>query len=140
MNGTTPAHTTRAHTTQQLAEGWIAFWNGDTDLAATILSSDFRIHLAGTHAIDIAADDRRGPGDMADTIRTFRTGRPQARFELDGSVIADGQEVCGTAAASFATVRWSMSGPGLDVSGIDVLCLVENHIAEVWSVTGQRRY
>jgi hypothetical protein len=104
------------------------------------VSRDFRIHLAGTHAIDIAADDGRGPADMVDTIQSFRIGRPQARFELDGSVIADGQKVAGSAGGSFATVRWSMSWPGLTVSGIDILRLVENQSAEVWSVTGQRRY
>jgi hypothetical protein len=126
MTTTTPATTAAA-----LAEAWTAFWNGELDRAETLLTPDFRIRFGGDRPGDHAGDAVVGPGAMAGFVRDFRAERPDVRFAVDAPPVADG--------AGFA-VRWSASRPGVDVSGIDVVRLDGGRIAEVWSLTGGRRF
>jgi hypothetical protein len=68
---------------------------------------------------------------MVDYIGAVHASRPGgARFTMDRPVI-DG-------ANGFA-MRWGSNRPTGEVTGMDIGYVRDGHIAEVWSVVGQRR-
>jgi SnoaL-like domain len=113
-----------------LAQSWTDLWNGDLDLAAALVTDDFRVHF-GTSADPSPGDAIRGPEQLAAYIGGFRAQRPGLRYQLDAPPIAD--------ATGFA-IRWSAQRPGVDVSGIDMVRVSAGRIAEVWSLSGGRRF
>ncbi|WP_269858885.1 hypothetical protein [Streptomyces sp. RPT161] len=128
---------TRAHGIR-LFDQWTALWNGDLALAQVILTPGFRIRFAS--AIADTADAFRGPADIASLIGEFRDRYPAPglRYAVDGTPAVD--PVTRTVAA-----RWTVDVPDAvgDVttkSGIDMLALDGDRVAEVWSVTGARRF
>jgi SnoaL-like domain len=116
---------------QHLAQSWTDLWNGDLDVAAAIVTDDFRIHFGTATDPTVPGDDVRGPAQLAAFIGAFREQRPGLRYQLDAPPLAD--------ATGFA-IRWSAQRTGVDVSGIDVVRVSEGRIAEVWSLTGGRRF
>ena len=118
-------------TAQDLAEAWTAFWNGELERAGDLLTADFRIHFGGADDASVRGDDISGPQQMAAYVRDFQAARAGLRFAVDAPPIADD--------SGFA-LRWSARRPGVSVSGIDVLRLAGERIAEVWSITGARRF
>jgi hypothetical protein len=122
----------------RLVEQWTAIWNGDLALAPQILTPDFRIHFAsvGTDA----ADAFRGPADIASFIGEFRDRYPAPglRYAMDGVPVVD-------PGSATVVARWTVDVPDATgavttKSGIDMLALDGDRIAEVWSVTGARRF
>ncbi|QLY29613.1 nuclear transport factor 2 family protein [Nocardia huaxiensis] len=120
----------------RIAADWTALWNGDFALAPNLCTPDFRIRFAsvsndGTHPADTA----RGPEQFVAYLRDFRAARPGMRFALDGAATGS---LNATGTGTFAA-RWCVDAPG-GPSGIDMFAIVDGKIAEVWSVTGQRRF
>ena len=117
-------------TAQDLAEAWTAFWNGELERGDDLLTGDFRVHFGGAD-VSVAGDAIKGPEQMAAFIRNFRAPRPQLRYFVETPPIADD--------FGFA-LRWRVEGEGVSVSGIDVLRVEGTQLAEVWSLTGERRF
>ena len=113
----------------EMAKHWTALWNGELELAETLLAADFRIHF-GDNAAGAAGDAVRNPADMAAYVRNVHTQRPGIMFDMDMPVVADNDR--------FA-MRWSARGVDGYISGIDVAHVSDGQIAEVWSVAGSRR-
>ena len=112
---------------------WTSLWNGELDLAARIVTDDFRIHFgAPIGAVD--TDALRGPAGIAGFIGKFRTRYDRLTYRVDVGPVVDGDKVAG---------RWIAEG--VDAArgpfrkgGIDLLCLAGDRIAGAYSVTGER--
>ncbi|MGV0041281.1 nuclear transport factor 2 family protein [Mycobacterium colombiense] len=113
----------------ELAQRWTALWNGEFDIAESLLAAEFRIHF-GDNVAGAAGDAVRKPADMAAYIRNVHRQRPGTIFDMDMPIVAD--------SGRFA-MRWSARGVDGQISGIDVAHLSDGQIAEVWSVAGSRR-
>ena len=114
-----------------MAERWNALWNGNLGLADTLLTDDFLIHFAGADAAALAGDAVRGPAQLATYIDGFRAARPGLRYTVESSPVGD--------ATGFA-YRWGEAGDIAERSGIDLVRVDGERIAEVWSVVGGRRF
>jgi hypothetical protein len=112
-----------------MAQRWTALWNGELDIAQTLLAAEFRIHF-GDNVAGAAGDTVRNPADMVAYVRNVHTQRPGTAFDMDMPVVADTDR--------FA-MRWSARGSDGHISGIDVVHVSDGQIAEVWSVAGSRR-
>ncbi|BCJ44166.1 hypothetical protein GCM10010168_09790 [Actinoplanes ianthinogenes] len=115
----------------ELADAWVAFWNGDLGRAGTLLTDDFRIHFGGGDEAALAGDEVRGPAAMSAYVEDFRKQREGPRFSLDEPPIAGDRGF---------VMRWSVRRPGVHRGGIDLLHVTGDRIAEVWSVTGERAF
>jgi hypothetical protein len=113
----------------ELAQRWTALWNGELDIAGSLLAAEFRIHF-GDNVAGAAGDAVRNPADMVAYVRNVHRQRPGTTFGMDMPVVADTDR--------FA-MRWSARGADGQISGIDVAHLSDGQIAEVWSVAGSRR-
>ncbi|MGW7005936.1 nuclear transport factor 2 family protein [Streptomyces sp. NPDC054933] len=121
-----------------LFDQWTAIWNGELTLAARILTPGFRIHFGGVSSAD--TDAFRGPADLASFVAEFRERYPAPglRYSVDGAPVVD-------PVTGYVVARWTVDVPdaagALDTkSGIDMLAVDGDRIAEVWSVTGARRF
>ena len=113
----------------EMAQRWTALWNGDFDIAETLLAAEFRIHF-GDNVAGAAGDAVRNPADMVAYVRNVHTQRPGTTFGMDMPIVADVDR--------FA-MRWSARGIDGDISGIDIAQMSGGQILEVWSVAGSRR-
>ncbi|MGD3105472.1 nuclear transport factor 2 family protein [Streptomyces sp. YGL11-2] len=138
MTTHTPAtDLTRDHAVT-LFDQWTAIWNGELALASRILAPAFRIRFGGAATAD--ADAFRGPDDIAAYIGAFRDRfpAPGLRYAVDGAPVVDTGTGC-------AVARWTVDVPDAEgavvtKSGIDMFAIDGGRIAEVWSITGARRF
>jgi len=115
-----------------LAQKWIALWNGDLALTDQILRPDFRIDFGAV----VAEPDPTliaTPAGMAAFVHAWRSRGVEMRFALDGPPAVDEEGVI--------AFLWTVDVPGTDRrSGIDLVRVVDERIAHVWSVTGARAF
>ncbi|GAA1921469.1 nuclear transport factor 2 family protein [Streptantibioticus ferralitis] len=121
-----------------LFDQWTAIWNGELTLAARTLTPGFRIHFGGVSSAD--TDAFRGPAQLAAYIGEFRDRYPAPglRYAVDGAPVVD-------PVTGYVVARWTVdvpdtAGATTTKSGIDMLAVAGDRIAEVWSVTGARRF
>ena len=130
MTTQTPSTPTTT-TTTDLVHAWFDLWNGATDLAAEILTPDFRIWLAGT----ATWDDVHGPDAFAARVTDHRADKPDLVFAQHGERV-----VAGDRAAVTWTATRAVDGVEQRLGGIDVLEVREGRIHRVWSATGERDF
>jgi hypothetical protein len=111
------------------ARQWTALWNGDLAIAERILSPDFRIHFGAALPQTDAIHD---PAGMAGFIGRWRATHEGILFSVRGAPVVEPGRLA---------MLWDVTHPsGAVKSGIDVLALRDDLIAEVWSVTGDRSF
>ncbi|MBL1078883.1 nuclear transport factor 2 family protein [Nocardia sp. 2] len=125
-------------TADQLAIRWTELWNGAYHLARELCTPDFRIRFAanGTAGDNThPGDSLRGPAHFVDFLHDFHATHPGIRFALDGTAAGE----VTPAGTGFFAARWYVDTPE-GPSGIDMFDIRDGKIAEVWSVTGTRRF
>ncbi|CAN7485443.1 ester cyclase [Acidovorax sp. LjRoot66] len=120
---------------QALATQWLAFWNGDLDLAKTIVAPDFALHatlLDGRPDTEIS-----GPAGLAGWVAQSHGLFGDLRFTVQVGPIIDGD---------FAVLRWVAVGryrggiPGayapvgtpLRFTGTDILRIEGGKVKDYW--------
>jgi predicted ester cyclase len=118
-----------------LVDSWLALWNGDYDIAETIISESNRVHAAmmdGGNGSAVA-----GVSGMKDFVGQTRSISSDLVFSIDVGPLVDGDHV---------VVRWIATGhyggglPGagapvgteVTISGTDILRVADNQIVEYW--------
>jgi predicted ester cyclase len=118
-----------------LVDSWIALWNGDYDIAETIISENNRVHAAMLDGGDGSAAN--GVSGMKDFVGQTRSLSSDLVFSVDVGPLVDGDHV---------VVRWIATGhyggglPGAGapagteviISGTDILRISGNQIVEYW--------
>lgn len=118
-----------------LVDSWLGLWNGDYDLAATIISENNRVHAAMLDGGDGSAAN--GVSGMKDFVAQTRSLSSDLEFSIDVGPLVDGDRV---------VVRWIATGhyggglPGagapvgtqVTISGTDILRVSGNQIVEYW--------
>lgn len=118
-----------------LVDSWIALWNGDYDIAETIISESNRVHAAMLDGGDGSAV--AGVSGMKDFVKQTRFVSADLEFSVGVGPIVDGDLV---------VVRWVATGhyggglPGaaapvgteVTITGTDILRVASNQIAEYW--------
>ena len=118
-----------------LVGSWIALWNGDYDVAETIVSQSNRVHAAMLDGGDGSAV--AGVSGMQDFVRQTRSLSSDLVFSVDVGPLVDGDHV---------VVRWIATGhyggglPGAGapvgteviITGTDILRVSGNQIVEYW--------
>ena len=118
-----------------LADSWIALWNGDYDVAETIISECNRVHAAMMDGGDGSAVD--GVAGMKNFVGQTRSVSSDLAFSIDVGPLVDGDHV---------VVRWIAKGhygggfPGagapvgteVTISGTDILRVSGNKIVDYW--------
>ncbi|MFN3437438.1 MAG: ester cyclase [Acidovorax sp.] len=120
---------------QALATQWVAFWNGDLDLAKAIVAPDFALHAT---LLDGRPDTAiRGPAGLAGWVAQSHALFGELRFTLQVGPIIDGD---------FAVLRWVAEGryrggiPGasapigtpLRFTGTDILRIEGGKVKDYW--------
>ncbi|MEP6561718.1 MAG: ester cyclase, partial [Nakamurella sp.] len=114
-----------------LADSWIALWNGDYDVAETIISESNRVHAAMMDGGDGSAV--AGVAGMKNFVGQTRSVASDLVFSIDVGPLVDGDHV---------VVRWIANGhygggfPGagapvgteVTISGTDILRVSGNQI------------
>ncbi len=118
-----------------LVDSWLGLWNGDYDIAATIISENNRVHAAMMDGGDGSAAN--GVSGMRDFVGQTRSIASDLVFSIDVGPLVDGDKV---------VVRWIATGhyggglPGagapvgkeVTISGTDILRVSGNQIVEYW--------
>ena len=118
-----------------LVDSWIALWNGDYDIASTIISESNRVHAAMLDGGDGSAV--AGVSGMRDFVGQTRSISSDLIFSIDVGPLVDGDHI---------VVRWVATGhyggglPGagapvgteVTISGTDILRVSGNQIVEYW--------
>jgi predicted ester cyclase len=118
-----------------LVGSWIALWNGDYDVAETIISESNRVHAAMVDGGDGSAV--AGVSGMKDFVGQTRSLSSDLVFSIDVGPLVDGDHI---------VVRWLATGhyggglPGagapvgteVTISGTDILRVSGNQIVEYW--------
>jgi len=118
-----------------LIDSWIALWNGDYDVAETIISESNRVHAAMIGGGDGSAV--AGVSGMKKFVGQTRSVSSDLVFSIDVAPLVDGDHV---------VVRWVASGhygggmPGagapvgteVTITGTDILRISSNQIVEYW--------
>lgn len=128
-------HNLSATTHAELADCWLRLWNGEYDLADTIIAPGFRLHAA---LLGTASDDAvRGAETLVGWIATTRSAVEDLRFTVEVGPLID---------ADRMALRWRAQGhysggfpgataaPGTPVgfTGTDLLRIQDQRIAEYW--------
>jgi predicted ester cyclase len=131
-----PTHTAAASVSHQaLFDQWLAFWNGDLDLAKSIIAPDFALHatlLDGRPDAAIA-----GPAGLAGWVAQSHSFFGDLRFTVQVGPIMDGD---------FAVVRWvaesryrggipgayAAIGTSLRFTGTDILRIEGGKVKDYW--------
>ena len=118
-----------------LVDSWISLWNGDYDIAETLISERNRVHAAMLDGGDGSAV--AGVSGMKDFVGQTRSLSSDLVFSIDVGPIVDGDHI---------VVRWIATGhyggglPGagapvgteVTISGTDILRVAGNQIVEYW--------
>ncbi len=118
-----------------LVDSWISLWNGDYDIAKTLISEGNRVHAAMLDGGDGSAV--AGVSGMKDFVGQTRSLSSDLVFSIDVGPIVDGDHI---------VVRWIATGhyggglPGagapvgteVTISGTDILRVAGNQIVEYW--------
>jgi predicted ester cyclase len=109
--------------------------NGNLDLAAEIVTSDFLIHQARVDQADSEA--ARGPDNLRDLIRQSRGAFSEITFAIAVGPIQEGDHVAArwTARGLYAGgIPGATAPPGTEVAfgGTDILRLEGDRFAEYW--------
>lgn len=118
-----------------LVDSWLGLWNGDYDIAATIISENNRVHAAMLDGGDGSAAN--GVSGMKDFVKQTRSLSSDLTFSVDVGPLVDGDHV---------VVRWIATGhyggglPGagapvgteVTITGTDILRVSGNQIVEYW--------
>ena len=118
-----------------LVDSWIALWNGNYDIAKTIISESNRVHAAMLDGGDGSAV--AGVSGMTDFVGQTRSISADLVFSIDVGPLVDGDHI---------VVRWIATGhyggglPGagapvgteVTISGTDILRISSNQIVEYW--------
>ena len=118
-----------------LVDSWLALWNGDYDIADTIISESNRVHAAMLDGGDGSAV--AGVSGMKEFVGQTRSISSDLVFSIDVGPLVDGDHV---------VVRWIATGhyggglPGagapvgaeVTISGTDILRVSSNQIVEYW--------
>ena len=132
--GNTTAATNREAATA-LVDSWIALWNGDYDIAETLISESNRVHAAMLDGGDGSAV--AGISGMKDFVAQTRSVSADLVFSIDVGPLVDGDHI---------VVRWVATGhyggglPGagapvgteVTITGTDILRVSSNQIVEYW--------
>ncbi|MFZ6732084.1 ester cyclase [Undibacterium sp. Ji42W] len=132
----TPTHQTRVTRPHQvLTTQWISLWNGDLDLAKSIIAPDFALHAT---LLDGRPDTAiSGPAGLAAWIAQSHALFNNLRFTVQVGPIVDGD---------FAVLRWEATGnygggiPGtgaaagtpLKFTGTDILRIENGKVKDYW--------
>ena len=118
-----------------LVDSWLALWNGDYDIAETIISESNRVHAAMLDGGDGSAV--AGVSGMKEFVRQTRSLSSDLVFSVGVGPLVDGDHV---------VVRWVATGhyggglPGagapvgteVTITGTDILRISGNQIVEYW--------
>ncbi|MDT8913483.1 ester cyclase [Amycolatopsis sp. PS_44_ISF1] len=124
---------TRPH--HQLIAAWLRLWNGEPDLAETIISPQFRLHAALLGGAD--EDSIDDAGALTGWITSTRAAVKDLTFTLEVGPLTDTDHV---ALRWRATGHYSGGFPGataapgtpVDFTGTDMLRIEDGRIAEYW--------
>ena len=120
---------------QTLVAQWVTFWNGDLDLAKSIIAADFALHAT---LLDGRPDTAiSGPAGLASWVAQSHALFSDLRFTLQVGPIMDGD---------FAVIRWVAVGryrggiPGahaavgtpLRFTGTDILRIEDGKVKDYW--------
>jgi len=110
---------------QDVCDRWIRVWAGETDLVQGLVSEDVSVYLA---APDFAADDLRGPAELADLItnRWANAGKPQVAVHREPVLDAKRGRVA---------MLWTDSD---DQVGGDLLAVRDGRVTRAWSFSATR--
>ena len=97
--------TSDRETATALVDSWIALWNGDYDIAETIISESNRVHAAMLDGGDGSAV--AGASGMKDFVRQTRSLSFDLVFSVGVGPLVDGDHV---------VVRWVATGSALLLS------------------------
>lgn len=134
IEDTTTATSDRGAATA-LVDSWVALWNGNYDIADSIISESNRVHAAMFDGGDGSAV--AGVSGMKNFVGQMRSLSPDLVFSIDVGPIVDGDHV---------VVRWFATGHyggglpgagapvGTEVSfhGTDILRIFDNQVVEYW--------
>ncbi len=120
---------------KSLITPWLNLWNGDYDLAATLVADDFRLHAAMLGGGDGSAVD--SPQALVAWIRQTRHFIPDLRFSIEVGPLADGDHLAvrwrarGTYAGGMPGAE-APAGATVDFTGTDTLRVDDGRLAEYW--------
>lgn len=118
-----------------LVDSWVALWNGDHDVAETIISDTNRVHAATFGGGDGSAVV--GVSGMKDFVGQMRSLMSDLVFSIEVGPLVDGDHV---------VVRWVANGhygggvPGagapigtaVTFRGTDILRIADHQVVEYW--------
>lgn len=118
-----------------MIDEWLAFWNGDYDLAESLIAPGLRVHAALADGGDGSAFT--DAGSMAGWVRQLRAPLPDLRFAIEVGPITEGDMVAlrwratGTYAGGMPGANAPV-GTAIDFAGVDLLRLDDGRIVEYW--------
>lgn len=110
----------------EIAQRWMALWNGDLSELETLIASEIVVHAAVIGRLDT------GPLVGREALRDWITAAhgmlPAVRFSIEVGPIADGE---------MMVVRWRGKGShgaaDIDFTGTDTLRIKDGRIGELWT-------
>lgn len=118
-----------------LAQQWVGLWNGDTAIAAQIISPENRVHAAMFDGGDGSAVG--GVAGMVTMVTQLRYLMPDLVFTIEVGPIIDGDHVVirwvasGHYAGGIPTAGAPVGAP-VTFHGTDILRVVDNLVVEYW--------
>lgn len=114
---------------------WLNLWNGDYDVATTLVADGFRLHAAMLDGSDSTAVNN--PQALVAWIQQTRYFIPDLTFSIEIGPLTDGD---------FLVVRWrarghyvggtpdagAPDGAGIDFTGTDILRVHDGQLVEYW--------
>lgn len=118
-----------------LVDAWVALWNGDLDIAETIISEDNRVHAATFDGGDGSAVG--GVSGMKDFVGQLRSLMPDLVFSVEVGPLVDDDHLV---LRWIATGRYGGGLPGASAPvgtevafhGTDILRMADNQVVEYW--------
>lgn len=104
-----------------LTHAWIDFWNGELELARTIVHEDFVWHVAPLTGGP--SQDHTGREALVEWVRGSHENMPGLKFTVEVGPIS--QE-------PFHVLRWFAEAGEVSFHGTDILRVENGRIAEYW--------
>jgi hypothetical protein len=117
---------------ERSCHAWPTMWNGQPELAADLVTPDFRIWFGAAAS---AADDLAGPDALAAYVTRHRARLPGLAFAEHRDLIID-------TSRQRAAFTWTVTLPEVPepVGGMDVLQFAGGRIDRAWSWTGKHAF
>lgn len=125
----------------ELLQRWLRMWNGELDLAETVIAPKLTVHLP-QYGMPPAASVH-DPASMAHWIGLFRGSYSRATFTcaLGPFVVGDTMVsrfwFSGVWAGGRPAVATAPAGTPVGFAGVDIVRLVDGQVAEYWLTDDQ---